>query len=79
MDRSNTMYAYETDEDDTEENILQRVVILEARLSRRNLQIREALAIAAIARADDYLALLRHESSTYLDPPFPDKISFQCS
>ena len=61
VDYFKTMYAYETDEEDTEEHILQRVVKLEARLSRRNLQIREALAIAAIERADDYLALLRQQ------------------
>ena len=55
------MHAQESDEEDTEDTILRRVVILEARLSRRNLLIREELAIAAIARADDLLALLRQQ------------------
>ena len=65
------MYAYESDEEDTEENILQRVVKLEERLSRRNLLIREELAIAAIESADEYLVLLRQqrEAREVLDPP----------
>ena len=67
VDYFKTMYAYETDEEDTEEHILQRVVKLEARLSRRNLQIREALAIAAIERADDYLARCVSSGSSTMD------------
>ena len=54
------MHAH-SDEEETDEKILRRIVTIEARLSRRNLQIREELAIAALARADDLLALLRQQ------------------
>ena len=53
--------ADDTDEEDDDEQILQRVVLLETRLARKNLKIREILAIAAIETAEECLALLRHQ------------------